>query len=71
MRRNSCMDAVADELRSAGIRYTVERRRRHHKVRFTLHGQHHTLTIGVTPSRTAWVSARADVRRILRIEAVP
>ena len=61
------LEATKRELEGAGIAYTVERGRRHYKVRFTVRGKPLMVTCSRTASdRRAALNARLLVRREIR-----
>ena len=64
--KNSCLQAVLNELRKAGVAYRVDDRGKHISVRIG-EGLRRRLIVSRTPSdQRAGLKARAFVRRVLR-----
>jgi hypothetical protein len=72
MRRNHCLEAVAKELRQAGIDFQIEQGCKHPRVCFVLNGRPQLYVIPFsTSTRNSYKDARAGVRRLLRAEGAP
>lgn len=64
---STTLDATVKELKEAGIVYTVEKGRRHYKVRFVVRGKPCMVTCSVSSSdHRAALNARLQVRREIR-----
>jgi hypothetical protein len=68
MRRNACMETVSDELRAAGIAFTIKHGGKHPKFKFKLGGRNMTYVVsfGSGDRMRGHKNARADIRRRLR-----
>lgn len=65
---STTLDATVKELKEAGIVHTVEKGRRHYKVRFVVRGKPCMVTCSVSSSsdHRAALNARLQVRREIR-----
>ncbi len=65
---STTLDATVKELKEAGIVHTVEKGRRHYKVRFVVRGKSCMVTCSVSSSdHRAALNARLQVRREIRM----
>jgi hypothetical protein len=68
MRRNPCMDVVADELARAGLDYQIDHRGKHLKFKFAASGRAESYTVPASSGdrQRGFKNARAQIRRIIR-----
>ena len=65
---STTLEATVKELKEAGIAHTVEKGRRHYKVRFVVRGKSCRVTCSVSSSdHRAALNARLQVRREIRM----
>lgn len=67
MAKDTCITAVASELKSAGVAYDLETGKNHPKFRFEHGGRRYTFVVpGSASDHRSILNCRAGIRRLLR-----